>query len=283
MIYNFIQTNSNSSSENSGSSNNIVINVKNPTINENLPVGTIWENTVNGKVFMCKDNTPNKNIWVGYKPTLKIAPTTAGTLDVFEDGSCVALYQFDNNANDTGGVYNGIEKGDISYKAGKYNKAIYLNGNNAYVDLGNQMDDAYYSFSFWADWSNTSRKWERIFDFGEHQGSNWQCLICRRDDTNILCYKNGGNNIYSDDGCIINNELHFYAVVQNEGTVYFYRDGKLFSETTTSERPKTHSRSYCYIGKSNWSGDKIYKGIIDQLRIFNRPLTSDEVSQLYNE
>ena len=254
---------------------------RDPSISENQPLGTEWKNTTTGELFVCTDNTENKNIWVGQLGTV-VEPTTANKLDVFGDNSCVALYQFDNNANDTGGVYNGIEKGNVTYKDGKYNKAIFLNGSDAYVDLGNKMSDAYYSFSFWADWNGVNH-WERIFDFGEPHGSSWQCLISRDSSTNKLCYRNGNNNIYSDDGCIINNELHFYAVVQDGGDVYFYRDGKLFSEKTTYERPKTHFRSYCYIGKSNWPSDHLYRGVIDQLRIFNRALTDEEVKKLYTE
>jgi len=280
MVFDFIK---NKNSVSVGCDTCPIKNNKNPTINENLPLGTIWENVITGEIFMCADETPNKNIWVGYKPTLRIAPTTAGTLDVFGDSSCIALYQFDNNANDTGGVYNGIEKGHVDYTDGKFEKAVYLNGSDSYIDLSNKMSDTYYSFSFWADWSNTHKGWERIFDFGEPHGSSWQCLICRKSNTNRLCYRNSGNNIYSDDDYIINNELHFYAVVQDGGTVYFYRDGKLFSETSTPYRPINHSRSYCYIGKSNWPSDSLYKGVIDQLRIFNRPLTSKEIKQLYKE
>jgi len=271
-----------SAATNSGSSA-IKHSNNNPTITQNLAIGTIWVNDNTGEVFVCTDNTKDANIWEGVKPNLKISPTTTDIVDFFEDGSGVALFQFDNSPDDTGGVYNGVEQRDVEYTKGKFNQALLLNGSNAYIDLSSQMTGAYYSFSFWADWGNRSNRWERIFDFGEVQGSSWQCLICRHSYTSQLCYRNGAYNIYSDNNYIINGELHHYAIVQDGGTVKFYRDGDLFSTTSTSETPQQHSRSHCYIGKSNWISDEMYKGRIDQLRIFNRALMDDEIKQLYKE
>ena len=252
-----------------------------PTITENLQIGSVWINDTNGKIYICTDDTKDNNVWEGYKPTIKIAPTTADIVDFFGDGSGIALYQFDNSPNDTGGVYNGVEQGNVEYTTGKFKQALLLNGSDAYIDLGNKMTGAYYSFSFWADWNGVNQ-WERLFDFGESNGSSWQTLVSRYKDTNQLCYRNGNNNINSDNNYIVNGELHHYAMVQDGGTVKFYRDGDLFSTASTSETPQKHSRSYCYIGKSNWD-DPLYKGKIDQLRIFNRTLTDDEINQLYNE
>jgi hypothetical protein len=39
--------------------------------------------------------------------------------------------------------------------------------------------------------------------------------------------------------------------------------------------------SFNYIGKSNFSGDSFYAGRFDDIRIFNRALSSNEVAQLY--
>jgi len=209
-----------------------------------------------------------------------VSVDNTATHDIFGDGSAVATYNLDGNANDLGGTYNGIAT-NIAYSAGKYGQGAVFNGSSSYIDLGSQMTNAYYSFSFWADWNGVNQ-WERILDFGESNGSSWQTLIARSGNTNQLCYRNGNNDIFSNNNCIINGELHHYAVVQNGGTIKFYRDGNLFSTTSTSETPQQHSRSHCYIGKSNWN-EPFYKGRIDQMRIFNRALTQAEVTTLYNE
>ena len=310
MLFDFTDDDNIAQELNNNKDNLVVTRTKDPTTEENMPIGTIWANTKTGEAFICTDNSPNENIWISYLPYTEInkdgvtvlnninnASNNGGytgekpgqrnyinVLDVFGDNSCVALWQFDGNANDTGGVYNGKEKGNVKYVNGKYNKAIYLNGTNAYVDLGNKMTGKYCSFSFWADWSNTNKNWERILDFGDRQEALYEYVIARKSDTNILCYKNGNtsNNIYSDDGYIINNELHHYAVVHNGNRVYFYRDGKHFSDIFTHFGVERSSRSYCYIGKSNWPSDSLYEGVIDHLRIFNRPLSSAEVEFVYN-
>jgi hypothetical protein len=39
----------------------------------------------------------------------------------------------------------------------------------------------------------------------------------------------------------------------------------------------------CYIGKSQYSADSMYKGYIDEFKVYNRALSDDEVKNLYRE
>jgi hypothetical protein len=39
---------------------------------------------------------------------------------------------------------------------------------------------------------------------------------------------------------------------------------------------------HCFIAKSNWSSDEYFKGKLDDLRIYNRALTEQEITDLYN-
>ena len=48
---------------------------------------------------------------------------------------------------------------------------------------------------------------------------------------------------------------------------------------TTSVVPSLGTRTYCYIGKSNWGGDPYLKGNIYDVKIYNRALTATEVAQ----
>jgi len=38
-----------------------------------------------------------------------------------------------------------------------------------------------------------------------------------------------------------------------------------------------------YIGKSSWSGDNYFHGDLDDLRIYNRALTEEEILSLFQE
>ena len=70
------------------------------------------------------------------------ASTTISTTDIFSDGSGVALYQFDGNANDTGGVN------------GKFGAAAIFNGTTSNISiptLGGSFYDSDFSISMWVN------------------------------------------------------------------------------------------------------------------------------------
>ena len=76
---------------------------------------------------------------------------TYGTLDVFGDSSCLALYQFQDNVNDIAGTYTGTAY-NMTYTQGYINKSAVFNGSNGYVSSGFTAPTATQSsISFWVN------------------------------------------------------------------------------------------------------------------------------------
>jgi len=76
---------------------------------------------------------------------------THETLDIFGDSSCLALYQFEDNANDTSGNYNGSAS-NITYSQGYINQSAIFNGSNGYITSGFTAPTATQSsISFWVN------------------------------------------------------------------------------------------------------------------------------------
>ena len=42
-------------------------------------------------------------------------------------------------------------------------------------------------------------------------------------------------------------------------------------------------RSNCYFGKSNWDGNPLFDGVLDEIKIFDRGLSQDEIRTEMNE
>ena len=61
----------------------------------------------------------------------------------------------------------------------------------------------------------------------------------------------------------------------------FYRNGSLITDLSYTYLPSNSARSQNYIGKSRGSGAD-YEGEIAVVAIFNRALTSSEITNLYN-
>jgi len=131
----------------------IVKEKRNPTIKENkYSVGTVWINQTTGEVFICIDNTPNKNKWVGSFGTV-IEPNLFYKVDYFGDNSVIAFYRFNHSPNDEGGIYHGEVLGkSTTYSKGRFDYALDFgeipNDTNAFavrnIRLTQQMN-----FSFW--------------------------------------------------------------------------------------------------------------------------------------
>jgi len=64
-------------------------------------------------------------------------------------------------------------------------------------------------------------------------------------------------------------------------TIKMYMDGLLVANDTTTVLPTDLGKTtQNWLGRSLWSGDAYYRGLIDEFRIYNRALTEGEVHYL---
>lgn len=75
-----------------------------------------------------------------------------------------------------------------------------------------------------------------------------------------------------------------YTVVVEEGSVKGYYNGNEVSNETKSIKISDFGNDLLgYIGKSFYSEDQYYKGYVDEMKIFSKALTADEVKAIYEE
>ena len=235
---------------------------------DNNIIYTTLEPGDNGPLLIKSDNTIVK-----LDPNIpKKTIDTIHTLDVLGDNSCIACYTFDNNVNDLSGKYNGTWQGTIEYGPGKFGQAAKFNGNawiktNLILKLG-------ITISFWAN----------------ENGICISALNSSDNGNNFNISRNRFNGGYCDakiDYSFTNTFYHIVVIIPESGNINdleFYVNGVKQQTIVTSAKNKIYSNgnNYLIFGKDTFHNVH-FKGLIDQVRIFNKALTEDEIVKLYNE
>jgi len=186
--------------------------------------------------------------------------------------------------NNDGTLEGGDNTQDISV-TGIIGKALHLDGSSDIIDLndGNDFDFTTsddFSISFWIkpdEWVNGQRI------FSNDDGSNGYQIIEATaggsgTGNNIQFWGNGGSLVVSTDEIVIGEWNHIVVTFEGGTAKIYINDSTPFSGSTTISA----SSNDLYIGWDPSLSDNYYDGVIDEIGIWNRTLSSSEVSELYN-
>ena len=223
---------------------------------------------------------------------------TYGTLDVFGDSSCLALYQLDGNANDRGGNYNGTAS-NVTYTQGYINDGAVFNGSSSIIALhSTAFKLTTYSFSGWIYSDDYSQSGVGIYDGGLEQPGNgtWYGLSVIVNSSKISSYGGdvagvGGSGFYSGGSStttLTNGTWNHVVFVISGTSITGYING---SQDTGLSRTLGANIQYASTSNTFHLGSRkgafgtygYFNGKIDQARIFNKALTTSEITTLYNE
>jgi competence protein ComGC len=181
-----------------------------------------------------------------------------------------------------------------TWQDGKINKTLYFNSRDAYVTVpatsSFDITDAL-TISAWVkmDWYGFLTSAEHIVyrGYGICYRENYQLTtefkygqiyFCISDGTKEECA--GGNYLYDSYNKYPPDWVHFVGVTSKSlGKVLLYKNGVLVASTTrTIDNISTNSSYKIWIA----SGCRNYPGLIDDVRIYNRALSADEIKALYD-
>ena len=136
------------------------------------------------------------------------------------------------------------------------------------------------TFFFVAD-LESGNNWERLLDFSG--GSSTPINVGRKQSgtTMKLEYYNPSKT-GTETNMILNNTLASYSVTTDGVNAKFYRNGTLVATNSFDKVPDNNTRTQNYIGRSRSASDSYYDGKIAVVAIFNRDLSSSEISDLHN-
>lgn len=201
---------------------------------------------------------------------------TIDKLDILGDGSCIALYRLDGNANDESGNYHGIETA-TAYGGGAYERgAILTASNNSKISLPNVPLGSAFTISWWVK-SNGARSVNIMFSVNPSGH-----LFYYRIDNNTIEITT--NYVYScpsnTTGEYFDGNLHLLTIEFDGTTTKFYKDlvEVPLSQGVASTKPTSISVFGAYT-----STGYTFNGMLDQMRVFNRKIIDAERAILYAE
>jgi len=209
----------------------------------------------------------------------------------------ILYYSFDGNCNDlSGGGNDGLLVGPdfVSDRHGRAHCACYLDGIDDYISFGYdaRLTEFPISLSFWIKPEEVGKA---LFgtDVSSKRSSGISVSFGTQEDTYHRIALNVGNGdhigpenrkTFVADRELFRDSLYYVAgIIHDVDRMEIYINGKLMPCFTRGE-----GSSYSYVtgkGVIGFASDYInyYKGVIDDLRIFNRALSEEEILLLFRE
>ena len=202
----------------------------------------------------------------------------------------IAYYPFNGNANDAGkNHYDGLVKRArlCEDKNGKPNSAYHFNGSDNYIQVDNIKDldaietiticawvypQSYSSYVAWLSKPACPYNSQIRAGFGDVKDKNWGLTLYN--DSNWFEYN-------AKDNLIPLNQWSFVVISANTktGEAKAYLNGKEVG-VWQKIRKFAHSKLPMYIGYQVDDGE-YFDGKIDEIRIYNRVLSAEEILTLY--
>ena len=227
-----------------------------------------------------------KRLFIGEAAAADAACST-DTVDIFGDGSGVALYSLDYDASDAGGNYDGTyNTSNVTFGVdGKINWGASFNGNiNSGIVTGITSLTNDFTISMWLNLESISiNTW--IFSNWDSTSQDMYFAVHPNGQLELTIDGRTGTNIFGSSGTFTLNTWHHFLVTMSNGTYDLYFNGTQLGSSGTTTNTTFNSGSNYEIGNSprTSSGYSAWNGKIDQVRIFNKALSSSEVSTLYEE
>jgi hypothetical protein len=147
-----------------------------------------------------------------------------------------------------------------------------------------------------ACWVNitTDRAWGRVFDFNNTSTTGYMFLTTFQSATTpnsvrfaITTTSFGGEQQISSTGRLSTGAWHHIAVVLDAGATYtgtLYIDGAVAgTNTAMTLRPSSIGNTpNNWIGRSAFTADPYFSGLVDDFRVYSRALTAAEIANLFS-
>lgn len=185
-------------------------------------------------------------------------------------------YNFENPANTSALIHGGayVESGK-----GISGNGITFDGTDGYMQLPGDIMTDNMTFTAWVK-TDTIQNWARLFDFGA-------------DTNNYFFYSPSNGRIEScvngvkdtmDTKSFTNTGIwEHYAITRSSNHVQLYRNGELVSEADCKNPITGITETSNYIGKSHYSTDKYFCGSMDEIKLYDKICTAEEIKAQYDK
>jgi hypothetical protein len=246
-----------------------------PPRNRNIGAGSIRRLVIQSKV--------SKRLLARFTAILVVGGATA-----FADlnAGLVAYYPFDGNANDASGngnhgsLYNGVHL--TTDRFSRPNSAFEFDGVDDYIRIPDSVTLRSPTNAI------TLAVWATIYRYA----GSWAVFLAKSDSSvggrqyglnvagNTLVFENLGYSTAATLPPFSTNQWHHYAITYDRAFVRFYFDGSCFASNALTVVLQQNSLPLM-IGCDPPGANEFFTGKMDEIRVYNRPLSATEVAQLY--
>ena len=199
-----------------------------------------------------------------------------------ESGSIV----HDSSGNGFNGTLSSIAP---TWAAGKYGNALNFSGSNQFVDLGKSPllnPTSALTLSVWVNLSSSPNGYQRILTRRDGSGVNVSCYSLELSASGLkpVFWVSDGNTIHSvtSNTSLQPNRFYHIVAVYDGSNGLIYVDGKLDSVSSFGNFPINTVSTNTYLARDKGGYTSIFfKGVVDDIRIYNRALSANDVASLY--
>ncbi len=156
-----------------------------------------------------------------------------------------------------------------------------------YIDMGDWESGGAMTISGWISYYEYN-SYSRFIDMCNSVGQD-NILIENVGTSNQLgffIFKNGQyQTVYVSNYYELYNWIFVTCTVSSTGVMKVYKNGVLAGTNPNGLVPDTMVRTRQFLGRSNWfdSNNKLFNGAMDDVRIYNRELSQNEILELYSD
>lgn len=160
--------------------------------------------------------------------------------------------------------------------------AFSFDGTDDYIKLPYHVGDMQQmTFAAWVKGSSTTA-WQRIFDFGN--GEDEYLFLTPSDDGGVMRFEikqRGTTQNLKATAALGTNAWKHVAVTIGADKVTIYVDGnENVSTSNITLRPSDIVPTVSYLGRSQFTADPAFKGMMSDIRIYNYALSANEIAVL---
>ena len=225
-------------------------------------------------------------------------------MDILNDGSCYAYYPFEGNVNDIGGKFNGTWHGKPAYGDGIVGKAALFTGDGSYIEFDKyaaQLAKDLKAISFWFNpdkeqYVNPSYNYVTLIHIDTGDGCHKEGFQIRlnspKPQYSIWIISDFGKKSFYETPVTSPNywfdaNKWYHIHINLFGDKMLYINGKAI-QTIRQPNKEFYNVTAFWLGLLRYTCNGAdptsmgrYRGFIDQLRLFNRPLNQGEVRKVY--
>ena len=197
----------------------------------------------------------------------------------------ILAYNFDGNFNDVNGINNLLQNGTVTFTADRKggNTAVQF-GSGYLKTLNNLPASSVWSISFWM--KNNSNSVITVFG-GESGVNGSQTFNFVMNDAGVNYYitiKGSSFNRWRTSDNLKDNIWHHYVFILDRTKlaneeIQVYIDGV---KKNTIQFSSSNSSGNFVSSRINF-GQQLWTGSLDDIKLYNRPLSQAEITNLYNE